>query len=144
MTITNYVRSGLLTVGSAYTMSFAYSIPPYVSANGGLLQLNFVPFDTYVKVNYNSAQSTYNYPTSVTITDSNNKIYSNTVLYDTSSNPNSITQIVISICGTNPCSNTLIISGLLRGYNPLTAMTQNVLLTTQSGDSIANSNFSIL
>lgn len=51
---------------------------------------------------------------------------------------------MISICGSNPCSNTLTITGLLRGYNPLTAMTQNLLLTTEGGDPIAKSNFSIL
>lgn len=144
VTISNYSRSGLLTVGSAYSLSFTYSIPPYILANGGLLQLNFVPYDSYVKVNYDSAQSTYTYPTSLNITDPNNKNYTNSIVYETSSSPYSITQVVVNICGSNPCSNTITISGLLRGYNPLAAMTQNVLLTTQAGDPIANSNFSIL
>jgi len=144
VTVSNYNRSGLSTVGSPYTMSFTYSIPPYISANGGLLQLNFVPYDSYIKVNYNSAQSTYTYPSSLTIVDSNNRSYTNNIIYDTTSTPNSVVQIIVSICGSNPCSNNLVISGLLRSFNPLTAMTQNILLTTQGGDPIANSNFSVL
>lgn len=54
ITVGNYNRSGSLNVGSAYTMSFTYSIPPYISANGGILLVNFVPYDSYIEVIYNS------------------------------------------------------------------------------------------
>ena len=91
VTVSNYARNGLSTVGSAYTMSFSYTIPPYIAANGGLLQLNFVPYDSYIKVNYNSAQSSYSYPTSLTVADPNGNNYSNSILYDTTSSPNSVT-----------------------------------------------------
>ena len=133
-----------MTVGSAYTMSFTYSIPPYISANGGILLVNFVPYDSYIQVSYNSTSQSYSYPASLTVTDGAANSYANTVIYDSSSSPNSVVQIVINICGSNPCSSSLTISGLLRGYNPLTAMTQTLLLTSQAGDSIASTSFSVL
>ena len=90
VTVSNYARNGLSTVGSAYTMSFTYSIPPYIAANGGLLQINFVPYDSYIKVSYNASQSRYNYPASLSVTDSTGNSYSNSILYDTTSSPNSV------------------------------------------------------
>jgi hypothetical protein len=90
VTVNNYARNGLSTVGSAYTMSFTYSIPPYIAANGGLLQLNFLPYDSYIKVNYNASQSSYTYAASLSVTDSTGNSYSNSILYDTTSSPNSV------------------------------------------------------
>jgi hypothetical protein len=72
-------------------MSFSYTIPPYISANGGLLQLIFLPYDSYVKVSYNSTQSSYSYPNSLAITDANGNSYTNSILYDSTSSPNSVT-----------------------------------------------------
>jgi hypothetical protein len=39
--LTNYTRIGSSQIGSIYTMSFAYSIPPYVAINGGQLVILF-------------------------------------------------------------------------------------------------------
>jgi hypothetical protein len=142
LTITNYNRNGLNSVGSSYSMSFSFTISNYITTNGGQLLINFNQHDTYINpVNGNSS---YTYPTSLTITDAQNNQYSNSVTYYTNSNPNSLQQIAINICGGNSCSNTLTISGLRKGFNPLTSLNQNIQITTAYGDSVSASTFNIM
>ena len=135
VTISNYTRNGSSTVGSDYTLSLQHSIPSYVSTNGGMLLLKFTAFDSYLPVIYSG--STYSYPTSLTVADELGNAYSNTVSYDTSNTPNSVSQISIQLCGSNPCTGKIFISGLVRGYYPLTASTQNIVITTTNLDTVA-------
>lgn len=80
-------------------MSFTYTIPVYITTNGGLLLINFNQFDTYVNPIYDSSSATYSYPTSLTITDSQSKAYTNNIVYYSDIDPTSIKQIAIDICG---------------------------------------------
>ena len=124
-------------------MSFTFNIPPYVTANGGQLLIKFLPDDTYTAIDPN----TLSYPTSLAVTDSTGSSYVNSISFDTTTpnSPNSIKQITVQLCGTsNPCSGTISIGGLIRGYYPLTTMTQTIEITTQGADSIAVSSFSAL
>lgn len=135
VSIRGYARDGPTTVGSGYSMGFNVSVPGYISKNGGQLVISFVEFDSYVPVVYNSGFASYSYPGELSVLDSiTSAPYSNSLLYYGSANPKSILKLVIQICGTNPCSGNLKIGGLLRGYNPLSVMTQKIQLTTQSND----------
>ena len=72
-------------------MSFGFSIPAYISTNGGQLIIKFSQYDSYVAVVDNGGSLTY--PTSLTIQDSNGVSYPNTVAYQSSEGvnvPNSI------------------------------------------------------
>jgi hypothetical protein len=80
-------------------MSFNYTTPAYITNNGGLLLINFNQFDTYVNPNYDSTSGTITYPTSLTITDSQEKIYTNSIVYYSDADLSSIKQIAIDICG---------------------------------------------
>jgi hypothetical protein len=142
VTISGYNRTGLASVGSPYTLKFNFSIPTYIATNGGQLLITFVPFDSYVAVSYNSGS--YSYPVSLGVTDNSGSAYNNTVVYDGSSVPSAVQQIVVSICGGNPCTGSISIVGLNRGYYTLAAMTQTVAITTNAGDSVASSAFSVL
>ena len=145
VSITNYARTGSKTVGSSYSMSFDFSIPAYISTNGGQLIIKFSQYDSYVVVVDNGGSLTY--PTSLTIKNSNGVSYPNTVAYQTTEGvnvPNSIKEIIVQICGANPCSGNVVISGLTRGYYPLTAMTQTVQIATTGSDSVATNSFSVL
>ena len=126
VSISNYLRTGPQTVGSAYSMSFTFSIPNYISTNGGQLLIKFLQDDSYVHPTHNAGAFTY--PSSLTIKDSSGVSYSNTASYYSSGSntPHSLQQITLQICGSNPCSGTVVISGLTRGYYPLTTMTQTV------------------
>jgi hypothetical protein len=80
-------------------MSFTYTIPVYITANGGLLLINFNQFDTYVNPVYDTPSATYSFPTSLTITDAQGKTYTNSIVYYSDVDPPSIKQIAIDICG---------------------------------------------
>lgn len=69
VTISNYGRGGAANVGSPYTLSFDFSIPAYISNNGGQIILSFNQFDSYVPVVYDESNTNYQYPTSVAIKD---------------------------------------------------------------------------
>ena len=136
VSLNNYTRNGSVIVGADYGMSFQHSIPPYISTNGGLLLLQFTAFDSYVPISYN--QGTYNYPTSLTITDGTGTPYINTLIYNTNSTPNYLSQISIQICTNgNPCTGKIFISGLVRGYYPLSSSTQTITITTTNSDIVA-------
>lgn len=140
--ITNYSRSGLNSVGSAYSLSFSYSISNYINTNGGQLLINFNQYDTFANPTYSSAQ--YTYPSSLTVTDSQNNQYSNFIVYYTSYSPNSIQQIAINICGGSNCAGSITITGLRKGFSSLTALTQNIQITSQGGDLVSTSTFNIM
>ena len=127
-------------------MSFSFSIPAYISTQGGQLIIDFDQLDTYVPVNNNGGTLTY--PTSLTIADSNGASYSsNTVAYYSllgSNMPNSVKTLTIQICGSNPCSGSVVISGLTRGYYPLSTMSQVVQISTVNSYSVATTTFSVL
>ena len=80
-------------------MSFTYTIPVYITTNGGLLLINFNQFDTYVNPVYDTPSATYSFPTSLTITDPQGKTYTNSIVYYSDVDPPSIKQIAIDICG---------------------------------------------
>jgi hypothetical protein len=144
LTISNYTRSGLNTVGNTYSISFTYTISNYINVNGGILLVNFNTNDTYVNPTYDALTTTYTYPTSITVTDAQNNQYSNTVTYNTNTNPNSLQQIAIDICGGKSCSTTITISGLRKGFSPLSSLSQNIQITTGFGDSVSSSTFNVM
>lgn len=129
-------------MGSTYSLTFTYSISNYINTNGGQLLVNFNQYDTYVNPTYSSGQ--YTYPSSLTITDPQNNQYSNSIIYNTNSNPNSIQQIAINICGGSNCAGSITITGLRKGFNTLTALTQNIQITSQGGDLVSTSTFNIM
>lgn len=142
LTISNYTRTGSSAVGSSYSMSFNYTTSPYITTNGGQLVINFNQYDSYINIIYNSNSQTYDYPSSLTVTDSSGNTYSNTLAYYNSATPNSIQQIVIRICGTSSCNGNIIVQGLRKSFSPVSSLTQNVQTTTIDNDLIATSTFS--
>ena len=125
-------------------MSFTFSIPNYISTNGGQLLIKFTQFDSYIAIS--ESGGVFTYPTSLTISDASRTSYSNAVVYYSSGSntPHSIQQITLQICGSNPCSGTVVISNLIRSYYPLTTMTQTIQLATTGSDSIATNSFSVI
>lgn len=69
VTITNYNRSGSTNVGSPYSLTFDFNIPPYISSHGGQIILFFNQYDSYVPVVYDSSFTNYQYPTSIVVKD---------------------------------------------------------------------------
>lgn len=124
-------------------MSFTYTISNYINQNGGMLLINFNPLDTFVNPSLD-ADGNYAYPSSLAITDSQNNQYANSLTYYSSSNPNSLQQIAINICGGSNCAGSIIISGLRKGFNPLSSLTQNIQITTIWGDSVSTSTFNAI
>lgn len=143
LTISNYTRSGVNTVGSAYSMSFTYTISNYINQNGGMLLINFNALDTFVNLSLETGGS-YAYPSAITVTDSQNNQYTNSLTYYTSSNPNSLQQIAINICGGSNCAGSITVSGLRKGFNPLSSLTQNIQITTIWGDLVSTSTFNAI
>ncbi len=143
LTISNYSRSGSSAVGSTYSMSFAYTTSNYINLNGGMLLINFNQLDTFVNP-IPESDGTYSYPTSITVTDPQNNQYINSLTYYSTSNPNSIQQIAINICGGANCAGSITISGLRKGFNPLSALNQNIQITTVWGDSVSTSTFNAI
>lgn len=124
-------------------MSFGYTISNYINQNGGMLIINFNQFDTYVNP-VTSGDGSYEFPTSLTVTDPQNNQYSNSITYYTNSTPNCVQQIAINICGGSNCAGSIIISGLRKSLNPLTALTQNIQINTVFGDSVSTSTFNAM
>lgn len=143
LTISNYTRSGANIVGSTYSMSFTYTISNYINQNGGMLLINFNPLDTFVNP-FLDTDGSYAYPSVITITDPQNNQYTNSLTYYTTSNPNSLQQIAINICGGSNCAGSITISGLRKGFNPLSSLTQNIQITTVWGDSVSTSTFNAI
>jgi hypothetical protein len=125
-------------------MSFTYTIPVYITTNGGLLLINFNQFDTYVNPVYDSSLASYSFPTSLTITDTQGKTYTNNIVYYSDVDPASIKQIAIDICGSNSCGTNLIISGIRKGFSPLSNMVQNIQITTVYGESVSSFSFNVI
>lgn len=63
VTVTNYSRSGSASVGSPYSLSFDFNVPPYISTHGGQIILSFSQYDSYIPVVYDSSNTNYQYPT---------------------------------------------------------------------------------
>jgi hypothetical protein len=143
LTVSNYSRSGSSSVGSSYAMSFTYTVSNYINQNGGMLLINFNSLDSFVNPVAN-ADGTYPYPVALTVTDPSNSQYSNSITYYTNSTPNGLQQIAINICGGSNCAGSITVSGLRKGFSPLTAMTQNIQITTVYGDSVSTSTFNIM
>lgn len=142
--ITNYGRNGDNTVGSSYSMVFSYSTSSFINANGGILLINFNQYDTYI----NPTGNPYVYPSALTITDAQNNQYTNSITYYTTSNPNSVQQIAINICGTNGingnnCLGSIVITGLRKGFHSISGITQNIQITDVFSNSVSTSTFSI-
>lgn len=125
-------------------MSFTYTIPMYITSNGGLLLINFNQLDTYVNPIYDIPSASYSFPTSLNITDTQGKTYSNNIVYYSDADLPSIKQIAIDICGSNSCGTSLIINGIRKGFSPLTNMIQNMQITTVYGESVSSYSFNVI
>lgn len=144
MTVSNYSRSGSNIVGTTYSLTFNFNIPNYINLNGGQLVINFNQYDTYVNPIYDTSSNTYSYPNYVTVVDSQNNSYSNSISFYSANNPNSLQQIVIQMCGGTPCSTSLTIQGLRKGFNPLISMSQTVQITTAFEELVSSTTFSVM
>lgn len=143
LTVSAYSRSGANLVGSVYDLSMTFTIPAYVSSKGGQLVVSFADYDSYVDVVYDSASKTYSYPTSLTIKDSSNNAYSNSISFYSTGTPRALQQIVIELCGSHSCGNTLTISGLRKSFKPLSGQSQTMRMRTTSGEEIATTSFAV-
>lgn len=142
LSLSNYARNGPANTGSFYTMNFNCSMPPYAVANGALLQLSFTSGDTYYNVL--PSNGILSYQQSISVFDNNNNPLSNYVTYYNDLAPYSLQSIVITICNAGTCPSSINITGLRRGFTPLTTMMQNVTISTLAGDKMAENNFSAL
>lgn len=95
LSVTAYTRSGANLVGLSYALSFSFTIPAYVSSKGGQLVVSFADYDSYVDVIYDSNSRTYSYPTSLTIKDSSNNTYSNSIVFHAAGTPRAVKEIVV-------------------------------------------------
>lgn len=141
LSVSGYNRVGNSWVGSAYELSFSFSIPSYLSANGGQLILEFPQDDSYIPPTYSSG---WTFPSSLHIEDGLGNDYSNAVVYYSGQTLQSVMKVVVQICGSNPCSGKFIARGLSRGYYPLTSMSQTITLSTTAGNTVATTAFSTL
>lgn len=124
-------------------MSFTYTISNYINQNGGMLLINFNQLDTFVNPVV-ADDGSYSYPIALTITDPQNNQYSNSITYYTTSTPNGLQQIAVSICGGSNCAGSITISGLRKGFSSLATLTQSIQITTVFGDSVSTSTLSIM
>ena len=102
-------------IGSEYDLTFSLIPPDYVIEKGGQIQILFDENAVYTDVQMNDAL-TYSMVYELSVVDSNNKVYDNSIQYYTSTEPQSIKKIIFTICQESSCAANTPLSITIQGF----------------------------